>query len=67
MSDAELRDRIDALVEELIGMGTLESAAVASILLATRAALRDGCVVEAAQALWAFVDSQESQADGFVP
>jgi len=53
--DAE--NAIDALIEELIPVGTLESAAVASILLASRAALRDGRITELEKVVWWFHDS----------
>lgn len=64
MTELELVSRIDRLIEELIPMGTLESAAIASILLATRAALRDGCVIGAAQAVWLCVDRRSSESNG---
>ncbi len=38
--------RIDTLIEELMPLGTFESAAMASILLGVRAALRDGQIAE---------------------
>ena len=63
MSERELLTRIDNLIEELIARGTRESAAVASILLATRAALRDGLVIEVSRAIWQIVDERSLERD----
>jgi hypothetical protein len=52
----EAENRLDALIEELIPVGTLESAAIASILLASRAALRDGRIADLERVVWWFHD-----------
>lgn len=57
--DQDLEGRIDALVEELMPLGTLDSAAIASILLACRAALRDGRVCDLERIVWWFHDSRK--------
>jgi len=59
----EAENRIDALIEELIPVGTLESAAIASILLASRAALRDGRITDLERVVWRFHDTLNE--DGF--
>lgn len=64
MSEQYMKGRIDAFIEELISEDTVESAAVASILLAARAALRDGIVTDASRAIWWFLDSKAVQGDG---
>jgi hypothetical protein len=64
MSEQDMKSRIDALIEELISADTVESAAVASILLAARAALRDGIVTDASRAIWWFLDSHEIHSNG---
>jgi hypothetical protein len=56
MSEQDMMCRIDALIEDLILAESVESAAVASILLAARAALRDGLATDAARLLWCFLD-----------
>lgn len=61
MSEQEMKGRIDALIQELISADTIECAAVASILLAARAALRDGIVTDASRAIWWFLDTQAVQ------
>lgn len=63
MNERDLLVRIDGLIEELIPLGTLESAALASILLATRAAVRDHCVIGAARAIWKCVDERTRDDD----
>ncbi len=64
MSEQDINGRIDALIEELITADTIESAAVASILLAARAALRDGIVTDASRALWWYLDSHALHSNG---
>jgi len=48
----EMELRIDSLIEELIPLGTYHSAAIASILLACRAALRDGRIADLERLAW---------------
>jgi len=59
--DNQAENGIDALIEELIPVGTLESAAVASILLASRAALRDGRIADLERIVWRFHDSLKKE------
>ncbi|AGA27154.1 hypothetical protein [Singulisphaera acidiphila] len=49
--------RVDTLIEDLIPLETFESAAMASILLACRAALRDGRIADLERIVWWFHDS----------
>ncbi|SIO60092.1 hypothetical protein SAMN05444166_6264 [Singulisphaera sp. GP187] len=59
--DQGAEGRIDSLIEELIPLETFESAAVASILLACRAALRDGQIAEMERIVWWFHDSAKHE------
>ena len=59
--DNQAENGIDALIEELIPVGTLETAAVASILLASRAALRDGRIADLERIVWRFHDSMKKE------
>jgi hypothetical protein len=54
----DMEERIDALIEHLMPMGTFDSAALASILLACRAALRDGRLADVERIVWWFHDTQ---------
>jgi hypothetical protein len=56
-----MEKEIDALIEVLIPEGTLESAEVASILLAIRLALRDGYLGEMERLVWRLLDARRSQ------
>jgi hypothetical protein len=60
MTKAELACRINALIDELIPVGTEETARVASILLAIQFALRDGNLATLSQAIW---DSSQGRGD----
>jgi hypothetical protein len=68
-NDHDMEGRIDALIEELIPIGTYDSAAIASILLACRAALRDGRIADVERIVWWLHDSlkEESFARTGVP
>ncbi|MDR3639246.1 MAG: hypothetical protein P4L84_35925 [Isosphaeraceae bacterium] len=56
MSDYVLSRHIASRIEELIRMDSDEAAALASVLLASLAALRDGELTELSFAAWEFVD-----------
>jgi hypothetical protein len=52
-----MESRTDAFIEELIPLGSFDSAAIASILLACRAALRDGRIADIERIVWLYHDS----------
>jgi|GEM_PF-2157640 len=59
----EMELRIDALIEELIPLGTYHSAAIASILLACRAALRDGRIADLERLAWWIHDTGSAESN----
>jgi hypothetical protein len=52
MFSRTLRDRIEELVDELIEEGGLDSAALASILVAARDSVDLGCCMELSRRVW---------------
>ncbi|MDR3635649.1 MAG: hypothetical protein P4L84_17740 [Isosphaeraceae bacterium] len=60
MADVPLRERVDGLVEELLQEESDEAAALISVLLTTRIALREKRLPGLAEVAWGFVDRQAS-------
>lgn len=58
-----MEKEIDSLIEGLIPQGTLESAEVASILLAVRLALRDGHLGGLERLVWRYLDTCRPRLD----